>query len=203
MFIFNTELLLIGVNSKAHALLVAVVGLAAMFMFASATQGWFFTRNRWWESALLIVAAFSMFRPDFWRDQLFPPYAQHPGIELHQAVTEMSPGDPLRLNIEVENDNGIIFTRNLLLTVPDAPPGNRLQQLGFITENSGDQLKIVDIGFMSPAENAGVETGYAKSIIGYESKLEQPVKYWFVLPPIILAAILGLWQRRRRPLTEP
>jgi hypothetical protein len=143
-----------------------------------------------------------MFRPDFWRDQLFPPYEQRPATELHQAVADMNPGDPLRLKIEIENDNGVSVRRNLLLAVPDTLPENRLKQLGFITETEGDQLKIVDIGFMSPAENAGLEPGSATAIIGYESKLGQPVKYWFTLPPIVLAAMLGLWQRRRKQLTE-
>lgn len=202
MFIFNTELLLIGVESIGHFLLVAATGLAAMFMFASATQGWFLTRNHWWESALLVVAAFSMFRPDFWRDQIFPPYEQHPATELHQAVAEMNPGDPLRLKIEVENDDGRTVLRNLLLVVPETLPANRLKQLGFVTETKGDQLKIVDIGFMSPAENAGLEPGFATAIIGYKSKLEQPVKYWFILPPIVLAAMLGFWQRRKNQHTE-
>jgi TRAP transporter 4TM/12TM fusion protein len=202
MFIFNTELLLIGVESIGHFLLVAAVGLTAMFMFASATQGWFITRNRRWESVLLLVMAFSMFRPDYWRDQFSPPYEQRPAVELHKAVAEMKPGDPLRLRIEIENDNGKTDIRNLLLSIPDTPSKNRLKQLGFITETNGNQLKIVDIGFMSPAENAGVKSDFPTTIIGYESKLDQPVKYWFVLPPIIIVTLLGLWQRRRSQLTE-
>jgi hypothetical protein len=110
----------------------------------------------------------------------------------------MNPGEPLRLKIEIERDDGKTAIRKMLLPIPDAPAADRLQQLGFITETSGNQVKIVDIGFMSPAENAGLESGYAKSIVGYESKLEQPVKYWFVLPPIVLALLLGLWQRPRK-----
>lgn len=203
MFIFNTELLLIGVNSIGHFLLVAATGLAAMFIFASATQGWFITRNRWWESGILLIAAFSMFRPDFWRDQIFPPYEQHPAVELQQAIKEMRPGDPLRVQVEIEDENGKSVIRNLLLPVPDAPPENRIKQLGFITETNGDHVKIVDIDFMSPAENAGLESGFATAITGYESKLEQPVKYWFILPPIVLAAMLGLWQRRRKQTLKP
>jgi TRAP transporter 4TM/12TM fusion protein len=202
MFIFNTELLLIGVESIGHLLLVATTGLAAMFMFASATQSWFITRNRWWESAILVIAAFSMFRPDFWRDQFFPPYEQRPAIELHESIVDMNPGDPLRLKIEIENENGKTVIRNLVLPVPDVPAESRMKQLGFTTETSGDRVEIVDIDFMSPAENAGLESGYASAIIGYESKLNQPVKYWFILPPIMLAAMLGLWQRRRNQHLE-
>jgi hypothetical protein len=202
MFIFNTELLLIGVNSKAHALLVAVVGLAAMFMFASATQNWFITKNRWWETALLLLAAFSMFRPDYWRDHFFPPYEGRPAVELQQALAKMQPGEQLRVQVVVEDEKGKAVTRKLLLPIPDTPPKNRLNQLGFITKTEGDQIRIVEIGFMSPAENAGLESGFATAISGYEVKLDQPVKYWFILPPIVLAAMLGLWQIRREQIEE-
>ncbi len=81
MFIFNNELLLIGVDGVGQFILVALTGLAAMFMFAAATQGWFMTRNRWWETVLLLLASFSMFRPDLWRDQLFPLYQSQPAKE--------------------------------------------------------------------------------------------------------------------------
>ncbi len=202
MFIFNTELLLIGVDSLGHFLLVALTGLAAMLMFASATQGWFITRNRWWENILLLLAAFSLFRPDFWRDQIFPPYQSRPAIELQQAISDIRPGDPLRLKVEVEDASGKTVTRNIILPIPDVAPENRLEQLGFITAPYGETLKIEDIGFMSPAEEAGLEPGLAKHIVGYEIKLEQPAKGWFALPPILLATVLGLWQRRRREIAK-
>ncbi len=201
MFIFNTELLMIGVNSVGHFILVALTGLAAMLMFASATQGWFITRNRWWESILLLLAAFSMFRPDFWRDQVFPPYQLHPATELHQTLAHMQPGDPLRLSIEIEDDDGYISIRKMIMTTPDSPAQDRLRELGFITETKTDALEILDIGFMSPAENAGMESGSTARITGYEQKLDQPAKGWFALPPILLAVFIGLWQRRRKQST--
>jgi len=202
MFIFNTELLMIGVENVGHFILVALTGLAAMLMFASATQGWFITRNRWWESLFLLVAAFSLFRTDFWLDQVFPPYQQHPASELTMTIGKMQPGDPLRLNVEVEDDNGKPVNRNIIMSIPDVPPEDRLRKLGFITEQSGEALKIVDISFMSPAENAGLEPGFATRITGYRLRQDQPAKAWFALPPILLSILLGLWQRRRKALVS-
>jgi len=200
MFIFNTELLMIGVESVGHFILVALTGLAAMLMFASATQGWFITRNRWWENLFLLVAAFSLFRPDFWRDQVFPPYQQRPASELVMTIGEMQSGEPLRLQIEVEDDNGKQVNRNIVMSIPDVPAEERLTELGLITEQSGDALDIVDIGFMSPAENAGLEPGFARRITGYRLRQDQPAKTWFALPPILLSILLGLWQRRRKTI---
>ncbi len=203
MFIFNTELLMIGVDSIGHFILVAGTALAAMLMFASATQGWFISRNRWWETMFLLLAAFSIFRPGFWRDQLFPPYQLRPATELPQTMAQMQPGEPLRMSVEVEGNNGVLTEKNIILHIPDAPARERLSRLGFITTANKDGLKILDIGFMSPAEHLGLEPGLAKRITGYEQKLGQPSKGWFVLPPILLTILLGLWQRRRNLLAGP
>ncbi|TVR42762.1 MAG: TRAP transporter permease [Planctomycetota bacterium] len=64
MFIFNHQLLLIGVDTLAHGLAVFVTALVAMLCFASLTQSWVLTRNRWSESILLILAILCLLRPD-------------------------------------------------------------------------------------------------------------------------------------------
>jgi hypothetical protein len=42
-----------------------------------------------------------------------------------------------------------------------------LKGLSFITEPDGDSLQVNDIGSMSPAETAGLESGFTQGIIGY------------------------------------
>jgi TRAP transporter 4TM/12TM fusion protein len=64
MFIFNTELLLIGVKSVWHVVWIFITGVAAMFAFANATQNWFVVKNRWYEGVLLIAVALVILRPD-------------------------------------------------------------------------------------------------------------------------------------------
>jgi TRAP-type uncharacterized transport system fused permease subunit len=64
MFIFNTELLLIGIKSVWHAVWIFVTAVVAMFAFANATQNWFIVRNRWYEGILLIGVALIILRPD-------------------------------------------------------------------------------------------------------------------------------------------
>ncbi|MFP5325818.1 MAG: DUF3394 domain-containing protein, partial [Gammaproteobacteria bacterium] len=55
LFIFNTQLLLIGITSAWHLALTFVSATVAMLVFAAATQGWFLARNRIYESALLLL----------------------------------------------------------------------------------------------------------------------------------------------------
>ena len=51
MFIFNTELLLIGITGPIHLIVVVSSALVAMLLFAAATQGYFITHSKKWETA--------------------------------------------------------------------------------------------------------------------------------------------------------
>ena len=48
-------------------------------------MNYFVTRSRLWESAILLVACFTMFRPDWWLDQFYPPYVERPAREIPRA----------------------------------------------------------------------------------------------------------------------
>jgi TRAP transporter 4TM/12TM fusion protein len=63
MFVFNTDLLLIGITSWHHIVAIFITGILAMFAFASFTQNWFIAKNRIYESALLILVTLILFRP--------------------------------------------------------------------------------------------------------------------------------------------
>lgn len=63
MFLFNTRLLLIDIGGAWEFLWILSASLAGMFAFASATQGFFRVRNRVWETALLLMATWSLLRP--------------------------------------------------------------------------------------------------------------------------------------------
>ncbi|MBW1972321.1 MAG: TRAP transporter permease [Deltaproteobacteria bacterium] len=65
MFIFNTDLLLINVHSITHVAWIFFTGIIAMFAFAAATQRYFITKTKWYESILLLGVTFLILRPDY------------------------------------------------------------------------------------------------------------------------------------------
>jgi len=65
MFIFNTDILLVGINSWPLAMYIFVMTCVGTCAFAAATQGWFIAPNRLHETGLLFVVCAIMFRPDF------------------------------------------------------------------------------------------------------------------------------------------
>jgi TRAP transporter 4TM/12TM fusion protein len=64
MFIFNTDLLLIGVDSWPVGLFIFAMSCIGAFAFASATQGWFTARNKWYEIPFFLAVTVIMLRPD-------------------------------------------------------------------------------------------------------------------------------------------
>ncbi|GAI32355.1 unnamed protein product, partial [marine sediment metagenome] len=64
MFIFNTDLLLIGVYHWWHIGIVFASGVIGMLAFASVTQNYFALRNRLYESVLLALVVLIMLRPE-------------------------------------------------------------------------------------------------------------------------------------------
>jgi TRAP-type uncharacterized transport system fused permease subunit len=73
IFIFNTDLLLIGVDTLPQAFWIFVTALAAMFAFASLTQGWMFKKCNWAEMILLLLCSLILFRPSLF-SKFFEPY---------------------------------------------------------------------------------------------------------------------------------
>ncbi|MFP4354630.1 MAG: TRAP transporter permease [Phycisphaerae bacterium] len=63
MFIFNTDLLLWGIESWWQIGLIFISATAAIFAFAALTQNYLLTRNRLWEAGALLVSAGLVLRP--------------------------------------------------------------------------------------------------------------------------------------------
>jgi TRAP transporter 4TM/12TM fusion protein len=91
VFIFNTDLILHGINSWGQGLLIFIATCFGCFAFASATQGWLADRNRWHECLLLLCTTVLMLRPDAVADWLgigndlrYSIYI--PGIALYAGV---------------------------------------------------------------------------------------------------------------------
>jgi len=63
MFVFNAELVLYGVESFAQAMLIFVMAILGAFAFTNAVQGWFLTKNKWYELPIYLTASVILFYP--------------------------------------------------------------------------------------------------------------------------------------------
>ncbi len=206
LFIFNTDLLLIDVG-LAKAVVVFCVSLVAMLLFAAATQGYFIAKSRMWESGLLLVIAFMLFRPDFMLDQVAEKYTTASGPAAITLMDDQPDGAALRLVVEGPDfDNGRI--RKTTIEVP-AIAGDALTALGdqgLSVLEEGDQL-LLDEPFPGTPHFDSLGTEYdfygdtPVTITKVEVENDRMPKEIFFLPAFLLLAGLVLIQRRRA--TQP
>jgi len=64
MFIFNSDLILHNIHSWPQGLLIFFMACVGNFAFASATQGWFVAKNRFYEIPLFLAVTLNLMRPD-------------------------------------------------------------------------------------------------------------------------------------------
>ncbi len=195
LFIFNTELLLIGVT-WGQGLFIFVVATIAMLLFAAATQGWFLARNRFYETIALLLIAFTLFRPGFWMDMIYPPYSEEAPTEIVQAAEETPAGERLRLRVSGVNDLGDPLEFVALLPIGAGETGaEKLEAAGLMFREDGDKMIIDDVVYDSPAQGAGLD--WDQEVLRVLKPMPQPSKYWMFIPALLLLALVVFLQRGR------
>lgn len=211
MFIYNPALILYGVDlGTAAGLLLAakifVVATVAMLLFAAATQGYFLARSRLWESAALLVVAFTLFVPNFWLDRLQPRYVAEPGLAFEQVLTGAEPGDYLRLVVAGPDfTSGEMRRTTLVLTVDDTPPAQRVAATGLFLMPDAERMAMDEPLPATPfAEALQAFDFYGETPVVIE-RVERPndrlPQELFYIPALLLLGVVVLFQRRRQ--TQP
>jgi len=89
-FVFNPDLILHGIDSWSQAALIFVMAIGGAFAFTSAVQGWYITRNKWYEIPILLSATVILFHPGALNNLLdlsYHKYYSYPiGIAILIAV---------------------------------------------------------------------------------------------------------------------
>ena len=201
MFIFNTQLLMIGVANWFQLVIVIVAAVAAMLAFAAGTQGYMLTKSRIWETVALILVAFILFRPGFVWDKFFPPLIQEPAAKLEQVVGAMEPGDQLRVMLKGEKMDGSEFTKTVMLPVGDEKTAvERLAAIGVETRKEEGKILIENVVFASPAEKAGID--FDQEVLNIQMPAERPPKQLMFIPAFALYALVWFLQRGRKNKLE-
>lgn len=196
MFIFNTELLMIGVEDPIHMVVVILGAVIGMLTFAAATQGWFLTRNRLWETSVLLLITFTLFRPGFWWDQIYPPFDEHPGSEVVQLAAAQPPGSRLRLTVAGEKDSGKAFRKTVILPLGEGQDGKeRLLASGMDLHEKDGKMLIDNVVFGSPAEKTGLD--FDQEIVNVQVPTGRPAKQWMFVPALLSLGLITFLQKAR------
>lgn len=196
LFIFNTDLLLIDVTFM-QGIIVFIVATTAMLIFAAGTQGYMIARNRWYESLLLLLVAFTLFRPGFWMDRIHDPYESIPPVQFAEALGSVDDGSNLRVQIAGTDDYGDPMTTYILVPVPSGENSEeRMEALGMELLADGDQAMVDFVEFGSQAAELGFD--FDQEIIEVLAPVDRWTKEWMWIPALIIFGLVVLLQRRRR-----
>ena len=187
VFIFNPELLLIGIENIWHGLTVIITSLIAILVFTAATQGWFINKLKLYEIVIFLAISLSLFRPDFILDKFTPKFEQkqldvnkiesltfEPGREVHIKVTRRTGyGDRYKLFVVDKNN----YTENF-----------NLEDYGINLVNYEGRITVDKLKWNSSAKNSGIEIGDVISDFKVEN-LDRPNKA--IVYPFSLLLLFG------------
>ncbi len=198
VFIFNPEMLLINITSIYHGVEVVAVSMIAILLFSAATMNWFVTRSRWWETAILLVACFCLFRPDWWLNQASPPFQERPPAELMTKLASAPDNERIAFTVEgtsLEGDD-VRKTVSLKLEKPKPDAAERLRDIGLTLSGPPETPTITNVTFGSYAERVGLEPGF-RIVSVRAPNPDRPSVWWVYLPALLLTGLVALNQRRR------
>ena len=212
LFIFNPTLILYGVDlgtwaGIGQAVFIFVIATFAMLLFAAATQGYFLAKSRLYESAALLLVAFTLFVPNVWLDMVQPPFRDVPPAGFEEAVADADEGDRLRLSIEGPDfSTGDMASTTLVMPIEGAgSAAERIDASGLLLIPEGDVVRLDEPMFgTDTAERLSDFDFYADTPVQL-SAVQVPVNQMpaqiFFIPALLLLGLIVLLQRRRQ--TKP
>jgi hypothetical protein len=200
LFIFNTQLLLIGIDSWIELVLQVIVATVAMLIFAAATMGWFLTRSRLWESVALLLIAFALFRPGFFWDRIYPPLLEVEPAQIYQIAEAVPAGGSIRLHAEGTTIEGREVSKTVILPLGAVGTGEeRLMSAGLALREEDGRMLIDLIQFGSVAERAGLDFDFEITRVLLVNARPPAELIW--LPALLLLGGI-MWVQRRRAAAE-
>ncbi|MBO9409839.1 TRAP transporter permease [Shimia sp. R9_1] len=202
LFIFNTDLLLIDVG-PVQAIVVFITALIAMLLFAAGTMGYFQTRSKLWESAVLIFCAFILFRPDFFLNQIADEFEVRSPAELYTLAEAAPDNRTLRVRLTGENLEGDLVDARYLLPLGTAGENGETRLLdgaGIEFRNEDGALLVDNLNFGGPAEQLKIDFDW--EVVEIEVEAARPPQEIFYLPALLLLSLVFGVQRRRKAKTD-
>ncbi len=204
VFIFNPELLLIGVESVWHGIAVFIVSLIAILSFSSLTQNFMFARNKYYEAIILAVVTVALFRPDVFMDRVYPAFAAAELEAFAAGEAVAKPGYTIRVHVVRQTDYGDRFKLYSVAT-PEIAPDKTYGRYGLKLEPADGRYEVTDLEFNGLAEQRGIEVGDIVTEVDVET-VGRPAKEWvypFAFALLGLVIVLQLTRRRRDQAAAP
>tara|TARA_B100000886_G_scaffold161237_1_gene109927 strand:- start:1926 stop:2654 length:729 start_codon:yes stop_codon:yes gene_type:complete len=187
VFLFNHELLLIGVDSIWKALMVIVTSLIGILVFTAATQQWFINRLRWYEIIAFLVISLSFLAPDYVLGKFYPKFNEQKLSAEHIQNLSFDPSKEVHIKVTRITEYG---ERYKLFVIDKGKFENNfnLEEYGTTLSEQNDQLIIDKLNWRGEAKKSGMQMGDIISSFKIENpkRPNKAVVYPFALISLLL-----------------
>ncbi len=196
VFLFNHELLLIGVDSFWQALIVIVTSLTGILIFTAATQQWFVNKLKWYETIAFLIISLSFLAPDYVLSKFYPKFNEQ---KLSAETIQNLSFDPAK-EVHIKVTRVSEYGERYKLFVIDKRKFEKeynLEEYGVTLIDQNDQVTVDKLNWKGEAKKSGMQMGDIISNFKIENP-DRPNKI-IVYPFALLAfLIFGYLNYRRK-----
>tara|TARA_B100002051_G_C16731757_1_gene638704 strand:- start:504 stop:2837 length:2334 start_codon:yes stop_codon:yes gene_type:complete len=196
VFLFNHELLLIGVENIWHGLLVIVTSLIGILVFTSATQAWFVNKLRWYEILVFLFISISFLSPDFVLNKFYPKFDEQKLSTKEIEKLSFEPNREVHIKVTRRTEYG---DRYKLFVIEKGSFENdfNLEMYGLSLANEDNMVIVEKLNWKGLAKKSGIEIGDIISNFKVEN-LDRPNKAIVYPFALLMLIIFGYSNYRRK-----
>ncbi len=194
VFLFNHELLLIGIENIWHGLLVIITSLIGILVFTSATQAWFINRLRWYEIIIFLLISISLLAPEFILNKFYPKYNYMDINKIHSM--KLDPSKEARFKVTRPSNYGERY-KLFVINKNTFESEYSLEQYGISLIRENDRVVVDTLQWNGEAKKIGFEIGDYISEFKLENA-DRPNKGIIYPIAILLLIIFGYFNSRRK-----
>jgi TRAP transporter 4TM/12TM fusion protein len=197
VFLFNHELLLIGVENFWHAVIVIITSLVGILVFTSATQGWFFNKLRWYEIIVFLLISISLLSPEFVLNKFYPKYNYLSSNNISDL--NFDPKKEVRIKVTRISEYGERY-KLFVIDKNTFEKEFKFEDYGIKLVNENSKTIIDNLQWNSLAKKNGFELGDYITELKVEN-INRPNKDLVYPIAIFVLLIFGYFNYRRSSLT--
>ena len=194
VFLFNHELLLIGIENIWHGLIVIITSLIGILVFTSATQGWFFNKLKWYEIIIFLVISISLLSPDFVLNKFYPKYNYEQITKINLIKLDSTKEIQIKItrpSLYGERYKLFVISKN---TFEDK---FTLEDYGITLTKQDDKIVVDNLKWNGEAKKSGFEMGDYISEFKIENS-DRPSKNIVYPIAILLLVVFGYFNSKRK-----
>ncbi len=196
VFLFNHELLLIGVNNIWQALIVITTSLIGILVFTAATQRWFINKLSWYEVIAFLIISISFLAPDFVLGKFYPKFNEQKLSSGSIQELIFDPSKEVHIKVTRYTEYG---ERYKLFVINEGSFENDydFEEFGINLIDEKGQVKVDKLNWKGKAKKSGIQMGDVISNLKIENP-DRPNKSLVYPFALLCLFVFGYFNYKRK-----